>query len=302
MGDENTVTFYLNTKMRRQAERGNQNFIRQTSAVLTAAGFEVAYDNNDDLGRLQALSRPGRSLFLMDDPVDARGLTIRKTYVGPFWHIEKQSKRWEWPVARAAFDADAVDHVRAAAFYRRWSSKLFWGATKRDGFVFMPLQGRLLTRRSFQFCSPIDMIKATLQHEPMRKIIATLHPSESYGPHELDALTELTDTYDQLTVQTGETDALLRDCDYIVTQNSSLGFQGCFLKKPLILFGKADFHHIGLDVHELGVAEAFARRPDHAPDYAAYLYWFLQKQAINAGRPETQTLIREALRRHSWHV
>jgi hypothetical protein len=302
MGAENTVIFYLNTKMRRQAERGDQNFIHQASAVLSAAGFDVAYDNNDELGRLQALSRPGRSLFLMDDPVDARGLTIRKTYVGPFWHIEKQSKRWEWPVSYSAFDAATVDPVKAAAFYRRWTSKLFWGTPKRDGFVFMPLQGRLLTRRSFQFCSPIDMITATLQHEPKRNIIATLHPSENYGPHELEALTALTETYDQLTVQTGETDAFLRDCDYIVTQNSSLGFQGYFLKKPLIMFGKSDFHHIGLNVHQLGVTEAFARRADHAPDYAAYLYWFLQKQAINTGRPETQTHIRDVLLRHDWPV
>ncbi|MDO6590476.1 hypothetical protein DS901_17935 [Loktanella sp. D2R18] len=302
MSDEKTVTFYLNAKMRRQAERGTQNFIGQIGAVLTAAGFDLAYDHNDELGRLQAMSRPGRSLFLMDDPIDARGLTLRKTYVGPFWHIEKQSKRWDWPVVRTAFDGSQVDLQRAQRFYRRWRSKLFWGEPRRGGFVFMPLQGRLTTRRSFQFCSPIDMIKATLQHEPKRGIIATLHPSETYSDSEMDALTKLTETYDQLSVQTGETDALLRDCDYVVTQNSSLGFHGYFLEKPLILFGKTDFHHIALNAGQMGVANAFAARAGHAPDYAAYLYWFLQKQAINAGRPETQTIIREALLRHGWPV
>ena len=302
MATENTVTFYLNPKMRRQAERGNQNFIHQVSSVLTAAGFETAYDTNDELGRLQALSRPGRSLFLMDDPVNARGLTLRKTYVGPFWHIEKQSERWKWPVALAQFDATKVNAAKAAAFYRRWNSKLFWGTPKREGFVFIPLQGRLTTRRSFQFCSPIDMIKATLRHEPKRKIIATLHPNETYSKPEIDALAALTETHDRLSVQAGEADALLRDCDYIVTQNSSLGFQGYFLKKPLIIFGKIDFHHIALDVHKIGVGAAFAARLNHSPDYAAYLYWFLQKQAINAGRPETQAIIRDALRGHDWPV
>lgn len=302
MDTKNTVTFYLNAKMRRQAERGQQNFINQTREVLTAAGFDLAFDTNDELGRLQALSRPGRSIFLMDDPVNARGLTIRKTYVGPFWHIEKQSKRWDWPVALAQFDAGTVDTKKAQAFYQRWTSKLFWGTPKRDGFVFMPLQGRLMIRRSFQFCSPIDMIKATLQFEPNRKVIATLHPNENYSKSEIDALTALTETHTRFTVQTGDADVLLRDCDYVVTQNSSLGFQGYFLQKPLILFGKTDFNHVALDVHKLGVADAFSARAGHAPDYAAYLYWFLQKHAINAGRPETQSLIRAALQRHGWPV
>jgi hypothetical protein len=302
MGPENTVTFYLNTKMRRQAEHGDHNFVAQVGAVLTAAGFDLDYDNNDELGRLQAMSRPGRSLFLMDDPVDARGLTIRKTYVGPFWHIEKQSKRWNWPVAAASFDAGAVDTKKAQAFYQRWRKKLCWDDPKQAGFVFMPLQGRLTTRRSFQFCSPIDMIKATLKHESKRNIIATLHPSETYSKAELDALTTLTDTYDQLSVQAGKTDELLQGCDYIVTQNSSLGFHGYFLQKPLILFGKTDFHHIALNVGQAGVENAFAARAGHAPDYAAYLYWFLQKQAINAGRPETKATIRNVFLHHGWPV
>ncbi|SFR53765.1 Capsule polysaccharide biosynthesis protein [Yoonia tamlensis] len=302
MVSENTVTFYLNPKMRRQAERGEQNFVHQTSAVLTAAGFDIAFDTNDELGRLQAISRPGRSLFLMDDPVDARGLTLRKTYVGPFWHIEKQSERWKWPVAKVAFSSDAVNAAKAAAFYQRWRGKLFWGTPKHAGFVFMPLQGRLLTRRSFQSCSPIEMIKTTLEHEPKREIIATLHPSETYQQAEIDALDKLTDRYDQFSVQSDGADTLLRDCDYVVTQNSSLGFHGYFLQKPLILFGKSDFHHIALNVHQMGAADAFAARVGHAPDYAAYLFWFLQKQAINAGRPETRSIIRNVFLRHGWPV
>ena len=302
MSDENTVTFYLNAQMRRKAERGNHNFIRRVCSVLEAAGLNVAYDINDELGRLQALSRPGRSLFLMEDPVDDRGLTFRKTYIFPFWHIEKQSKRWEWPVAQSQFEPSKKDAVKAKKFHQRWRNKLFAGDTRQDGFVFMPLQGRLTMRRSFQHCSPIEMIEATLQHEPQREIIATLHPSEDYTDVELAELKALIDAYDQLTVRHRGTDEFLHNCDYIVTQNSSLGFHGYFLEKPVILFGKTDFHHIGLNVQTMGVAEAFAARADHNPDYAAYLFWFLQLQAINAGRPETEETIRKVLQGHGWPV
>ncbi|WP_106746663.1 hypothetical protein [Yoonia maritima] len=302
MIDENTVTFYLSPKLRRQAERGNHNFISQVCAVLERTGLKVAYDGNDELGRLNAMARQGRGLFLMDDPVDERGLSFRKTYIYPFWHIEKQSKRWEWPVAQKTFDTSAVDHTKAKTFHHRWREKLFAGETRKDGFVYMPLQGRLTVRRSFQFCSPIEMIKATLQYDPDRKIIATLHPSENYSDDDLTALKSLVDANGRLSIQHRSADKYLHHCDYIVTQNSSLGFHGYFLEKPVILFGKTDFHHIGLNVHEMGVVDAFAAQADHNPDYAAYLFWFLQQQAINAGRPETQETIRKVLQGHGWSV
>ncbi|KJZ19429.1 hypothetical protein [Loktanella sp. S4079] len=302
MSDEKTVTFYLSPQMRRQAERGNHNFIRQICRVVEEAGFSIAYDVNDHLGRLNAMSRAGRSLFLMDDPVDDRGLTFRRTYIFPFWHIEKQSERWEWPVAKQMFDPIAQDPVKARGFHRRWQEKLFPNEITQSGFVLVPLQGRLTTCRSFQHCSPLDMVKATLRHDKTRDIVVTLHPSETYTDDEMKALHALIDANDRLTLQHQRSEKFLFDCDYVVTQNSSLGFLGYFLRKPLILFGKTDFHHIALKVDELGVSGAFSALPDHTPDYESYLFWFLQKQSINAGRPEVQSVIQNVLKGHGWPV
>ena len=100
MSARDTVTFYLPPQLRKQAERGGHNFIKKVGEVLTGAGLTVAFDNDDDLARLRAMARPGRGLYLMDPPANARGLTFRKTYIYPFWHIEKQAARWDWPVAQ----------------------------------------------------------------------------------------------------------------------------------------------------------------------------------------------------------
>jgi hypothetical protein len=108
--------------------------------------------------------------------------------------------------------------------------------------------------------------------------------------------------HDRLFMQIGGMERYLRTCDYVVTQNSSAGFMGYFFAKPLILFSKSDFHHIALNAAEIGAAEAFARVGDHRPDYAAYLHWFLQEGAINAGRPEAKDRIRDVLRDHEWPV
>ncbi|WP_019954320.1 hypothetical protein [Yoonia vestfoldensis] len=305
MSAASIVTFYLHPKLRKQAEEGRHNFIALICKVLTGAGLSVAFDNDDDIARLRALARPGRGVFLMDRPVNDRSLTMRKTYIFPFWHIEKQAERWDWPVAEIAFDPGLVDDRKAANFCFLWQKRLFDDAvreTRNDGFVYVPLQGRLTVQRSFQHCSPINMIRTILRHDPKRPVMATLHPSEVYGPEDHQALETLMAENDRLYIRTGEPARYLRTCDYIVTQNSGVALQGFFFNKPAILFAKSDFHHIALNVGDIGAQATFGAVMRHTPDYAAYLYWFLQTQAINAGRPDAQDQIARVLRGHGWPV
>lgn len=304
MSARDTVTFYLPPQLRKQAERGNHNFIKKVAEVLIGAGLSVAFDNDDDLARLRALARPGRGLYLMDPPANARGLTFRKTYIYPFWHIECEAERWNWPVAKEVFDPKAVDPRKAANFYRFWRQRLFDDAphfARDDGFVYVPLQGQLLRKRSFQSCSPVDMVKTVLKHDKERQIVVTLHPSETYSTAEHQALEDLA-TDGRLLIMKAGSPHYLQNCDYIVTQNSTVGIEGYFFGKPLILFGSSDFHHIALNIADHGPDFAFDGVSEHKPDYAAYLYWFLQLRSINAGRPEAKTKIATVLRGHGWPV
>jgi hypothetical protein len=305
MSARDTVTFYLPPQLRKQAERGGHNFIKRVGEVLSGAGLIVAFDNDDDLARLRALARPGRGLYLMDPPANARGLTFRKTYVFPFWHIEKDAARWGWPVAQEAFDPQRIDARKATNFYRFWRQRLFDDApdhARQDGFVYVPLQGQLLRQRAFQTCSPLDMVKTVLAHDTKRQVVATLHPTQDYSAEESAALGALADQDDRLILGKAGSPRYLQNCDYIVTQNSAVGFEGYFFGKPLVLFGKSDFHHIALNVGDLGAEQVFDAVQYHAPDYAGYLYWFLQLRAINAGRPEATTKIASVLRNHGWPV
>ncbi|MEO0905206.1 MAG: hypothetical protein AAFX89_10640, partial [Pseudomonadota bacterium] len=188
------VTFYLPPQLRKQAERGNHNFIGKVSEVLTGAGLKVAFDSDDDLARLRALARPGRGLYLMERPVNARGLVFRKTYIYPFWHIEKDAKRWDWPVAQEVFEPRKADARKAKNFYRLWRKRLFDDApdyARKDGFVYVPLQGQLLRQRSFQSCSPIEMVKTVLAQEKNRQVVVTLHPSETYTTDDIIAILQI---------------------------------------------------------------------------------------------------------------
>lgn len=295
------LRFHLEDGLRQSAEAGRHNFIARVANVARQAGFAVEFCPETPAGPCG----PGdRALFHMAEPPHDRALTFRRVYHYPFWAIEPTGRRWDWHVARARFPADAVPRKKADRFFGFWRERLFGGlpaSSRRDGFVYVPLQGRLLDHRSFQTCSPIEMLRAVLEHDP-RPVVAALHPGETYSSAETGALQALAADHPRLTITTGDMETLLAGCDYVVTQNSSAAFNGYFFGKPAVLFARIDFHHIAANVAGLGVARALDAGPGLAPDHAGYLHWFWQEMSINAGRPEAEDKIRAALRRAGWPV
>ena len=303
MDQPKILRFYLHEQLRRRALAGDHNFIRKIAKIAENAQFRVEYLSDTPKERQKASSLEGYFMFHMDDPIYDRSLTFRRVYHFPFWAIESHAKRWEWRVAQTGFPADEVQRAEADTFYQFWQKRLFGDApqsTDREGFVYVPLQGKLLSHRSFQHCSPIDMVKHVLTHDPDRRVIATLHPKEDYSQAEMDALTTLARKNPRLTVKTGDMVRMLQGCDYVVSQNSSAAFDGYFFGKPAILFGHIDFHHIAANTHDLGISQAFAQVLHMKPDYAGYLHWFWQTMSINAGRPEADEKIRQSLINAGW--
>jgi hypothetical protein len=299
------VDFYLEAGLRRSAQLGQHNFICKVIAELEKGGFSVAIHGNSLADRQLSNSRPSYAMFHMDQPLNDRGLTMRRVYHYPFWQIEPTTERWDWRVAKAQFNPAHIEGAAAQKFYDFWRKRLFGEAVKdigRDGFVYVPLQGRLLERRSFQTCSPIEMLVAVLQHDPGRQIIATLHPGERITPAEHAQLKALQQRFPRLKVQHDTPmEVMLARCDYVVTQNSSVAFNGYFFGKPCVLFARVDFHHIAGDVFRNGRDAAFDTvLSGDTPDFARYIKWFWQDMSINAGRDDADRKIRQAIRRAGW--
>ncbi|CUH65014.1 hypothetical protein TG4357_01631 [Thalassovita gelatinovora] len=303
MSSEKHLDFYLEPDLLRSAQAGQHNFIGKIVEVAEQAGFTTGFHGNSLQDRSAIRDRPGFSMLHMDEPEGPRSLTFRRVYHYPFWQIEPTTKRWDWRVAQKRFNAKKVDPKEAHRFYTFWRKRLFVKAAEnptQEGFVYVPLQGRLTERRSFQTCSPLEMLVSTLQHDPSRRIIATLHPNESYSASEMSKLNTLTTRFPRLTVQKADMVDMLGRCDYVVTQNSSAAFNGYFFGKPCVLFARVDFHHIAADVYTEGLDRAFATVQGELPDFERYVWWFWQEMSINAGRPEAKNKIRQALRRNGW--
>lgn len=296
------IAILLEQSLLDSARAGRHNFIALMMSVLSGAGHDLHLLPEGAARR----DLPDHTLVHMTPPVGRHGLTFRRVHHYPFWRIETTERRWDWDVARTEFAAESVPPDQAARFQARWRKRIHDVAAlpprNLDGHVYVPLQGRLTQHRSFQTMSPIAMIETVLRLDPDRRVIATLHPKETYGDEERQALHRLTAAHPRLSVDARSPAEHLASCAYVVTQNSAVAFDGFLFDRPAILFARSDFHHIALSLHGMSAEEAFARVADHRPPFAAYVHWFWQDQSINAGRPDAADWIAARFRSHGWPV
>ncbi|MEO0677830.1 MAG: hypothetical protein AAFZ02_09765 [Pseudomonadota bacterium] len=301
MSSAKTITLYLHPELRKGAEARRMNIVNRIAAAVAPSGYELAFRDDSRANRLASVLDPGLSIFHREDPFHPRALTLRQVYHPPFWTLERSAKRWEWAVAQSRFVPEKIDPDTAQSFCDRWRKRLFEGwEAKEQGHIYVPLQGRIREKRSFQSCSPIDMLKTVLSFSAGRPVVATLHPRESYSDEDKAALDAL--SAPNLRIAAGEMARWLPGARYVVTQNSSAAFNGYFFAKPAILFGQIDFHHIALNAAALRAKAAFAQVERHDPDYDRYLFWFWQRRAINAGHATAEDRILNAMRRGGWDL
>ena len=267
------VSVHVGEDMRAGIAAGRVRSFARLVQALTSAGWHIDWRAPD------AEPLP----FHITDtapPMGPQGLVLRRAYAEPFFRLERSVHRWDWDVAHLPFPRRGhgphLGQGLAATLRRKLLGQ---GPVTREGFIFVPLQGRLLDTRSFQSASPLAMLEILLAHDP-RPIRATLHPKEDYSPAELTALDDLARRSPRLTLG-GASQDLARTCDLIATQNSALAFAGYAAHKPALLFARCDFHHIAASVPRDGLAPALAALNGPEPPFDAYLHWFLRRHAID---------------------
>lgn len=276
------VRFFLTKRSVDTARKGDHPFVNAIKRALNPKTHNILIRRDTPFNRKQ-MGRGDFSLVHMSDPAGRHGLVFRKAYAPSFWHLETRSARWDWAIAKEAFVPEQVDDRKAEAFFDEWRARLLPEAQEsagEDGFIYMPLQGRLTQRRSFQTLSPIDMIKVTLAQTNL-PIRATLHPSEEYSEDELAVLDELQRKNSRFELASLPMHKALTSCQYIVTENSGVAFQAILYEKPSVLFARIDFHHICASFTPSNPARAFEEMDQSARAYRKYLYWYWAQRCIN---------------------
>lgn len=283
------LNFHLATAKRDQIAAGVGIYALIVQAVQQA-GWRVNLRDPDD-----PVGSDGYHIIYNRAVSEPHCLCLRRCYMNPFWRIEATNDRWNWTVAAKPFPGGAGEDW----FANRWRPRLFGDAKiHSDGHIFMPLQGKLLEHRHFQAQNPVQMIATTLAADPMRKIIATLHPREVYSEAERRALTGFGDRF---VLSDRPSMEVLASCDYVVTENSAMALTGFFARKPAVLFANIDFHHIAASVPRMGIRAAFQAIENPRP-FAAYLHWFFKQNALSAIDEDPIPLIQARLREHGWPI
>lgn len=294
------LRIYLEPPMLKTAIAGTFNFMNVLREAVEEASWRVEWHEACPKALRDAPSLPGYALFHMEMPLHDRALCFRRAYHYPFWQIEPMPQRWRFRVATSRFAPEDIDPDEAQVFLTRIRHRVLPGPEPTAGeTVLVPLQGKIRKWRSFQVMRPIDMVKEVAQTG--RKTIVTLHPREIYDQADHAALTRLEARFPNLTIG-GQSTSLLRECAFVATQNSAVAFDGLLLKKPVILFGQSDFHHIALNVADLGAKQAISCAFQHRPDFARYVFWFLRVMAINATAPDAKAQVRTAMKRGGWPI
>ncbi|MGB3146361.1 MAG: hypothetical protein WBA91_01235 [Paracoccaceae bacterium] len=289
MATDRTVRIHLGPAVLDTARAGRHNFLNRLTEALRAGGFEVSYRSNSYAERVATAALPGWSMFEMEPPEGERSLVFRKAYVAPFWQIDRTDKRWDWDVAKKKFRINDKHRPVAEHFAAYWRNRLYSSqkeAVSRDGSIYVPLQARLLEQRPFQAAAPVDMLRILLSRYPGRPVNATLHPKITYPEEELAELGRLGRSFPALTVSREASAAMLARCDCLVTENSAVALEALFFRKPVLLFAGIDFHHACASAWRDGLDAAFAQFESAEPDYDGYLWWYLQRQCLNAGRED----------------
>lgn len=225
----------------------------------------------------------------------ARALMAGVAYLYPYWHVDAQGIRAFSSIGEKKFRAGQIDGDQAREFLKSLRRK--WVEPRKSRYEQQVKPAKHL---------PDDAVAVFLQSEKYRSLAETCHMdcwqmieaclAAERGPivvkpHPLDLdedtferLMGLEDAHPNLHVSLDNIHDILACAKRVVTINSAVGVEAYLHRKPVILCGQADFHHIADVARSPQELTALLRQEPAGRVYAKYLYWYFERNCVNAGR------------------
>ena len=224
-----------------------------------------------------------------------RVLNAGVAYVYPYWNMDPKGIRAFSSIADQPFDPRTVDATRARAFFRSLRQRLVGARKSRYP---QPEQ---------QVSLPRDPVAVFLQSEAHRgleetcyldqlnmveTVLETCDDPVVVKPHPLDTrpetktqLTELASRYPQLTVADCNIHDLLSCATRVVTINSAVGIEAYLHRKPVILCGQSDFHHVAQTAKTTHQLRQHLQAPTRKRPYDKFIYWYFGQHCLSTTEP-----------------
>ena len=218
-------------------------------------------------------------------------------YIYPFWNLDPWGIRALSSIAALPFDPAAVNATDAADFAKRLRKRLVGARISRypqaadfadfpHGHIAVFLQSEA-HRAVGETChlSMRQMLAALVARDDPRAIVVKPHPRDQNTQTHI-YLARLAARDSRVQVVDANIHDILARAAVAVTINSAVGLEAHLHRVPVVLCGRADFHHAAVTVtmrRDMDAAIAQAEATDWPHD--TYLHWYFAGHCLNAGRP-----------------
>ncbi|MGR3713377.1 MAG: capsular polysaccharide export protein, LipB/KpsS family [Shimia sp.] len=235
-----------------------------------------------------------------------RAMNAGVAYIYPYWNMDPMGIRAYSSIGDKNFYAGKVDDEKARKFFGRMRRRLVTPRVSRYG---QPEEKVTL---------PDDAVAVFFQSEEhqgvndtqyfdrwtmLETVLKTWEGSVVVKPHPREILSgvgerleEMQKLYPDLHVLTGNIHDILAQCQRVVTVNSAVGVEAYLHRKPVILCGQADFHHVADVARTPEMLEVLLEQEVRGRVFAKYLYWYFGQQCLDASR-RSKVIARQVVRR-----
>lgn len=211
-------------------------------------------------------------------------------YIYPFWNMDRQGIRAFSSIGQAAFRPDRIDADVARPFFRTLRQRIAVGRSSRyeqpvetaqvpAGAVTVFLQSE--RHRSVGETMWLDrgaMVSAALEAD-VGPVVVKPHPRDT------DPATRAWLATLPVTVSHGNIHDLIAGSARVVTINSAVGIEAYLHRKPVILCGQADFHHIADEARDPSQLVAALRTEPRKRPYDKFIWWYFAHNCLSTTEP-----------------
>jgi hypothetical protein len=218
------------------------------------------------------------------------------SYIPPYWHLDPLGVQAESSIGAKSYDPRQIAYEKAGPFYEGLRADLATARkSRRDqmdrvtefapGAIGVFLQGMRPVQQGLAYCAPIEVLRAVCAGAGGRHVLVKPHPLAAEDDAEVVAAALAEGL--PVTVTMANVHDIIAASVCTVSYNSAVALEGFLHRKPAILFGQSDFHHICETVREPGeFAGALARVLARAPGgYAQFMFWYLGMNCLHLYGP-----------------
>ena len=282
----NDVVFHVPRSWLRLGGPGLHRFYLRVTEGLEARGvrFEVMILDRDSLERTVAaddaihVGHHGRFAHPRVRNADV-------AYIYPFWNFDPKGIRAFSSIGDSTFPQDRIDPDVARPFFRRLRQRIVGQRTSRYAQPQALSDTGPICAAVFLQSEGHRVVGETCYLDRWAMVVVKPHPRDR-DPGTAEALRALQARYPHLQVSAANIHDLIAAADRVVTINSAVGIEAYLHRKPVVLCGQSDFHHIADVAHDAAALRSTLVRAPKRRAYDKFIWWYFADQCLDIGAPD----------------